>query len=184
MKLVCPACGAIASAEIWLNDALCRDAFAAVAGLPAPLPKTVLGYLGLFRPSQTGLTWKKSLRLATEISALTACGYVSVQGRVDRPCPPRVWAQAMEQMVERRQALSLPLKNHNYLRQVAWQIADQEDAQNEKSSHASPIRRQTGAIVITEQIGNISSPLDQYIQGLRESKPSDEEMALWKRDRG
>ena len=34
-------------------------------------------------------------------------------------------------MSERRDSLRLPLKNHNYLRQIAWTIADQDDAKAE-----------------------------------------------------
>jgi hypothetical protein len=177
MKLICPACGAIASAEAWSNDGTCREALALIAGLPSPLPKAVLAYISLFRPGKTGLTWKKALRLSQEINALTACGYVSAPGKVDRPCPARIWAQAMEQMVEKRGALSLPLKNHNYLRQVAWQLADQEDAKAEQSKPRVSRNTDNGPAA------SIQNPLDEYIQGLRDSKPTDEEMALWKAGR-
>lgn len=174
MKLICPSCSAIASAESWLNDAMCRETLALIAGMPSPLPKVALGYLSLFRPGKTGLGWKKALRLSEEIAKFTACGYVSVQGKVDRNCSPRIWAQAMEQMVERRGTLNLPLKNHNYLRQIAWQLADQEDARVEQS-RGRVIRQHSQA-----PLPPIMNPLDQYIQGLRDSKPTDEEMAAWK----
>ena len=178
MKLVCPGCGAIVSAECWLNDELSRSTLSVVAGLPAPLPKSILGYLSLFRPLQSGLTWKKALRLTDEIKELTGKGYVNVQVKVDRDCPPRIWCQAMDQMVERRIRLGLPLKNHNYLRQVAWQLADQEDAQAEKNKPAvhRPQRQ-------NREPQAISNPLDQYIQGLRKTQPTDEEMSEWKKDR-
>ena len=179
MKLICPACGAIASAESWINDELCRATLAKIAGLPTPLPKTVLGYLSLFRPDKTGLTWKKALRLAEEIAALTACGFVSIHGKVDRTCSPRIWAQGMEQMIEKRLSLTLPLKNHNYLRQVAWQLADQEDASREQQSHiARPIRTASSG-----PIASIQNPMDAYIQGVRDTKPTDEELAAWKSSR-
>ena len=175
MKLVCPACGAVVAAECWLNDEMSRTALAAIAALPAPLPKSILGYMSLFRASSS-LGWTKVVRLVEEIRELTGRGYVNVQGKVDRTCPPRIWSLAMDQMVERRIGLSLPLKNHNYLRQVAWQLADQEDAQAEKSRNAihAP-RRQSN-----ERPQNLSSPIDQYVQGLRETKPTDEEMDVWK----
>jgi len=178
MKLVCPACGAIASADTWLNDELCREALSRIAALPAPLPKAALGYMSLFRPGRTGLTWKKALRLSEEIASLTACGYVSVKGQVDRNCPPRIWAQAMEQMVEKRITLTLPLANHRYLGKVAWQLADQEDLQAEKQSRVRPTRTAG-----PDRSLSISSPLDAYIQGLRDTRPSDEEMAAWKAGR-
>lgn len=177
MKLICPSCGAIASSDAWSNDETCRAALALIAGLPSPLPKVVLGYLSLFRPGKTGLTWKKALRLAEEISGLATCGYVSAPGKVDRPCPARIWGQAMEQMTEKRSSLTLPLKNHNYLRQVAWQLADQEDAKTEKVS--GRVTRSASS----DPVSSIQNPLDAYIQGLRDSKPTDEEMAIWKAGR-
>jgi hypothetical protein len=178
MKLICPACGAIASAETWINDELSRETLARIVELKAPLPKSVLGYMSLFRPGKTGLAWKKALRLAEEIATLTGCGYVKNQGKIDRDCPPRIWAMAMDQMTERRAGLSLPLKNHNYLRQVAWQLADQADAQAEKSGPNISRKFATGGFV-PRTLG--MDPLNQYIQGLRDTKPTDEEMAEWKK---
>jgi len=177
LKLVCPGCGAVVSAECWVNDEISREALAKIAALPPPLPKSILGYLSLFRPFNSGLTWKKVLRLSEEIKTLAGRGHVNVQGKVDRNCPPRLWAQAMDQMVERRVGLALPLKNHNYLRQVAWQLADQEDALAEKSAARG---RRTCAANDPQPVSN---PLDQYIQGLRDTQPSEEEMAQWKKNR-
>ena len=37
----------------------------------------------------------------------------------------------MRQMIDSRERLQRPMKNHNYLRQVAWQLADQADANRE-----------------------------------------------------
>ena len=132
MKLVCPGCAAVASAESWVNDELCRETLAVVTRLPGTLPKVALGYLSLFRPGAQALSWKKALRLAGEIEQLVSPGYVKVHGKVDRNCPPAIWARAMEQMIEQRSGLELPLKNHRYLCKVAWGMADQADYQAEK----------------------------------------------------
>jgi hypothetical protein len=132
MKLICPGCGVVASAETWSNDELCRETLLVISRLSAPLPKAVLGYLSLFRPGKQALTWKKALRLAGEIEQLVATGYVHVQGKVDRTCPPSMWARAMEQMVEQRGALRLPMASHNYLAKIAWDLADQADYGKEK----------------------------------------------------
>ena len=56
----------------------------------------------------------------------------------------------MGQMVERSATLQRPLKNHNYLRQVVWQLADQADAGRERTQHHEVVsgeqraRRQRG----------------------------------------
>ncbi len=135
MKLICPGCGAIASAESWMNDADCRETLFIVAKLPSPLPKALLGYLSLFRPGTRALSWKKALRLAKEVEELTGKGFVSLQGRIDRNCSATIWSRAMEQMIEQRAGLSLPMPNHNYLRKVAYDLADQADYQGEKKQH-------------------------------------------------
>ena len=135
----------------------------------------MLGYLSLFRPGKTGLTWKKALRLSEEIRTLTGCGYVNVQGKVDRNCPARIWAQAMEHMVEKRVSLSLPLKNHRYLSKVAWDLADQADAMTEQQSRTQRVTRTT----TPGPVASVRSPLDEYIQGLRDTKPTTDEMSAW-----
>ncbi|MEW6595677.1 MAG: hypothetical protein AB1413_12485 [Thermodesulfobacteriota bacterium] len=133
MRLICPGCGLTASAEAWLNDAEARELLLVVAKLPPPLPEAVLPYLGLFRPEQKALAWKKARRVVAELAQLVGSGHVQVQGKPARPCPPRLWAEAMGQMVERRERITPPLPNHNYLRQVAWQLADQADSQAERT---------------------------------------------------
>lgn len=144
MKLVCPSCGATASADIWSNDAVAREAVMAIAALPAPLHISTMHYFTLFRPVKSALAWKKVLRLAGEIKALCGAGYVSTQGQVDRNCPPRIWAAAMDEMAERQNAIKRPLKSHNYLRQVAWGLADQAAKQqesgtrNQEATHTRP----------------------------------------------
>ncbi|MBU1059094.1 MAG: hypothetical protein KJ804_12345 [Proteobacteria bacterium] len=155
MKLICPGCGSVASAETWLNDSLCRETMLAVVKLPTPLPQVMLGYMGLFRPGKRALTWKKAKRLADEIAALVAAGHIQVQGKVARPCPPRIWAMAMEQMLERRDSLRLPMPNHNYLRQIAWELADREDAGQE-----STIRKQEAQGNRTRHTGHAPRGID------------------------
>lgn len=191
MKLVCPSCGLTASAEAWLNDAAARELLLAVATLPAPLPKTCLPYLGLFRPETRALSWAKAGKIVAELALLAAAGHVQVQGKVARPCPPRILSAAMEQMVERRDSIRRPLPNHNYLRQVAWQLADEADAKDELRIKSYELRggRPAGREESGSRAGNGEmrgvlkpgemSPMDAYVQGHRDDKPSQEEMNEW-----
>ena len=135
MILICPSCGAAHSAEGWENDATARQALQASTKLPESVNSVLLAYLGLFRPAKQALRWSKSLKMITELSAMIAQGHIQIQGKVARPCPPHLWAQAMDAVTDRRATLTLPLKNHNYLRQVAYQIADQADAGRERNQH-------------------------------------------------
>lgn len=174
MKLICPGCGSVASAETWLNDALCRETLLAVVKLPSPLPQATLGYLSLFRPGKQALTWKKAKRLVTEITALVATDHVQVQGKVARPCSPRIWSQAMEQMNEQRNGLSLPMPSHIYLRKVAWDLADREDAGHGYSSNSNSRMYQEP---------DTSSPVNTLISGMfktvdQRPEPENKEMCL------
>lgn len=133
LTLICPCCGSPASAEAWTNEKNGRELLAAVATLPHPLPEAILSYLPLFRPVPRALSLKKALRLIRELAALVGSGYVQVQGKVARPCQPRIWALAIEDMSERRGGLTLPISGHNYLRKVAYDLADRESLKAERS---------------------------------------------------
>lgn len=204
MKLVCPSCGLTASAEAWLNDASARELLLAVATLAYPLSKACLPYLGLFRPEKRALSWDKAGKIVAELTKLIAPGHVQVQGKVARPCPPRIWAQAMEQMVERRDSIRRPLPNHNYLKQVAWQLADEEDARGEttrRQQEASGSIRSRATTTTPNPLlsqgegfcspsslrrgpgGGCLSPMDAYVQGHRDDKPTEEELKEWSRGR-
>lgn len=127
-----------------------RKAFAARATLPVEVSAHLLPYLALFRPDKRALSWSRSLKVMQELAAQIAPGWVQVQGKPARECPPSIWAAGMAQMVERSATLQRPLKNHNYLRQVVWQLADQADAGRERTQHHEVVsgeqraRRQRG----------------------------------------
>lgn len=135
MILICPSCGSAHSAEGWENDVIARQAFQAALKLPAPVQSALLAYLGVFRPAKQSLRWSTSLKLINELSVIVAQGYIQVQGEVARPCPPHLWAQAMEVVIARRHKLTKRLKNHNYLREVVYDIANQADAGRERTQH-------------------------------------------------
>jgi hypothetical protein len=162
MKLICPSCGAVAGADAWENDAAAREMLKAACELPSGLQPVLLGYLSLFRPGKSALSWKKALRVTRDLAALVAAGHVQVQGKVSRPCPVRIWATAIEQMVERRGSLQLPLPNHNYLRQIAWSLADAADARNEQVARSNEVtghRRDQQA-----GVEEISPIMKQYLE--------------------
>lgn len=149
MKLTCPCCGAVASAEAWQNDAEARRALQQALRLPPEIQSEILAYLGLFRPGQSALAWSRAVKIMAELTQLTCSGWVQVQGKPARPCPSKIWAIAMRQMIDSRERLQRPMKNHNYLRQIAWQLADQADAnrelqqeQDERSGWARAERQQ------------------------------------------
>jgi hypothetical protein len=179
MNGTCQTCGTVAPIEWFLSETEHRQLAGLLVKLPKDVEKVVLHYLGLFRPVKgRALQARKATRLLAEISALVATGHVQIDRRVARPCPPAIWAQAMEQMVERRDRLTIPMPNHNYLKTIAWDLADQADARAEKVGKSIVRKGEHSQAPVP-----IANPLDQYIQGLRDDKPTDEEMDIWKSNR-
>lgn len=152
MRLCCPGCGLVASTEAWGNDAAARDALAAVAGLPAPLPGVLPSYLSLFRPEKSALGWAKALRLTRDLAALVGRGHVQIGAKVARPCPPAIWAAAIDDMLGRRERLERPMKNHKYLCLVAYGLAVAADAQAEQKQHEQQRQHPTRPEGPTEEV--------------------------------
>lgn len=131
MKLVCPSCGAVASAEAWANDAAARQCLRIVAELPGDVGRRCLPYLALFRPlSGRGMSWQRCLRLLSELAGLVNDSYVQWESRPARPNSAAAWTQAMERMIQ-QPPRQLPMRNHNYLRTIAYEIANESDRQAE-----------------------------------------------------
>jgi len=131
VRLTCPACGAVSSAEAWMNDADARAALRIVAELPWSVSRIVLSYLALFRTPGKGLKWTRALKLLADLDALMKASHVQWEQRPARANSAEAWGKAMERIIE-HPPKTLPLKNHNYLRAVAWEIADDIDKQLEK----------------------------------------------------
>ncbi|MDD4355814.1 MAG: hypothetical protein PHN98_01080 [Smithellaceae bacterium] len=144
MRLVCPSCGATASAEAWSNDAAIRYTIDALLQLPTPVRLQALSYLGLFRQGTKALPWRRALKIVTGLKDLVAEGTVYWQGGETRPINAEIWGKAIEATLA-----SGPkgLKNHNYLRKCAWEMAadlaakmenDRELSRRNKQRHEEP----------------------------------------------
>jgi len=127
VKLTCPACGAVASAETWAAEVAAR------AALPGDMADVVLAYLALFRPAKNGLSWSRARKVLATLDEIIRRGHISVDRKPARPCPPAIWAEGLLAVRERFEAgaLTTPLKNHNYLRAVVYDLAERADAKNE-----------------------------------------------------
>jgi len=129
MKLVCPSCGATASAEAWTNDAAIRYTIEALIQLPTPVRIQTLSYLGLFRQGTKALPWRRALAITRSLKELVEMDTVHWQGGETRPINADIWGKAIEATLA-----SGPkgLKSHNYLRHVAWELAAELAAKTEK----------------------------------------------------
>ena len=116
MRLTCPCCGAQNSLEALLNDAAARQAVAVALALPG-LGDRLVRYLGLFRAPKHGLTWDRAARLLEELNTAIAAGQITRHGQ-DWPAPLDYWKSALDQVLDARPTLTLPLKTHGYLYEV------------------------------------------------------------------
>jgi hypothetical protein len=79
------------------------------------------------------LSWRKAWRLLEEIQELVGAAEIAWAQKAARPNSPEVWARAMEQMCVHPPS-RLPLRNHNYLRTIAYDLADEIDKTREAQS--------------------------------------------------
>lgn len=135
VNLRCPACGAVAGADAWATDAEVRGLFALVTTLPAPVLPELLPYLALFRPKARSLSWRRAKRVTQDLAEMVKKPGLSWERRPVRPCPPALWAEAMRLVTER--GPERPLRNHNYLRAIAYELSDRADARREKDTEAA-----------------------------------------------
>lgn len=133
MRLICPACGAMCSAEGWQNDAVARSTLDCLLRFPNEVRSLVLPYLGLFRTGKSGLTWPRAYRLAADLLNLVEKGSIAWDGAEERPAPPILWQQAIDAVMLRRPKA---LANHNYLRHTAWEMASPLAARREREQEA------------------------------------------------
>jgi hypothetical protein len=143
MRLICPSCGAIHSAEAWSGNVDARQCIRLVAELPSSVARNVLPYIALFRPvvpenerGYRGLIWQRALRLTGEVLQLTGAGTVEWKGRPARPIEPAVWGLAMERMLA-NPPRRLPLESHGYLISIAYELADEADRAREVRHNAA-----------------------------------------------
>lgn len=117
MRLTCPCCGASYGLEVLLADRAAREAVVAALALPSALGERLLRYVGLFRPRERTLSWDRAARLLTELQEAINAAQIERDGRV-YPAPVEYWKQAIDQMLDGRDRLSLPLKSHGYLHEI------------------------------------------------------------------
>lgn len=110
-----------------------------LAGMEPVLGRAVVEYLALFSPGKQKLRLARAVKLVAALDALVREGTVCRDERagVRRPATPAQWAAGIEQMLDQRAKLTLPLANHHYLRAIVYGIADQAGAAAEQAREAT-----------------------------------------------
>jgi hypothetical protein len=135
MKLSCPACGAAFSLDVLLGHEGARDSVMAALRLPAPLGKLLIQYIGLFRPASRNLSFDRVASLLNEMQPMIEAGLIERNGR-PWSAPQDYWRMALDDMLAKRDKLTLPLKNHGYLLTIIAGLSGKAEAAVESKIEA------------------------------------------------
>ncbi len=135
MKTSCPACGAAFSIDVLIGNEGAREAVMAALAIPAPLGKLLVQYLALFRPAQRQLSFDRVANLLNELLPLIAEAKIERNGRI-WSAPQDYWVAALNEMLAKRDALTLPLKSHGYLLAIIEGYSSKAESKQEASTEA------------------------------------------------
>jgi hypothetical protein len=160
METTCTVCGCAQPIEAGFADADGKRFAALFADMEPALGRAVIGYLRLFKPAKTQLRMVRAIRLVQELLDLVNAGTVARDERtgVRRPASPAIWTLAIEQMLQSRAKLTLPLDSHNYLRAIAFGLADSADAVVERKKEAD-VRAGKHPTVVSEKSDKLAETL-------------------------
>ncbi len=136
MKTTCPSCGAVASLDVLIGHEGARDAVMAALKLPAQLGKLLIQYVSLFRPASRNLSMDRLAHLLEELQPMIDEGKIERGGRI-WSAPLEYWKTALEDMVNKRDKLTLPLKSHGYLLEIIVGYSSKAEAKAETQREAS-----------------------------------------------
>jgi hypothetical protein len=150
MYITCPTCSEFFPVSAGFIEADGKRFGMLLANMEPGLGRAAIDYLSLFTPAKQKLRLARAVKILTTLDALVREGSVCRDERqgVRRPATVLHWVAGIEQMLEQRARLTLPLLNHNYLRSVVFGIADQaaagEEQQREQNARAGRARAGTG----------------------------------------
>jgi hypothetical protein len=167
MNLTCPCCSVEFPIEAGFNDADGKRLAVLFAEMEPDLGRAAIGYLRLFKPPKTALRIARAIKIVQQLVELVSRGSVcrDERGDVRRPATPAVWSQAIEQMLQGKQKLVLPIENHNYLRAIAFAIADSIDAKAEQNREQERRSVRTRA---PEPV--IETPVEAHLRWLKQQR--------------
>ncbi len=132
--LSCPVCGAEFDLAVLFKSEESRKTFERLTANCSPLKDRLAQYAALAKPPKHKLGTDKALRIIATLLPDIERGAITRNGR-DWPAPLSAWAQAIDQMLERRNAgtLELPMKGHGYLYAILAGMADKFEGQAEQA---------------------------------------------------
>lgn len=135
MKATCPACGAVFSLDALLGHQGAREAVMAAMEMPAPLGWHLIRYFALFRPEERQLSMDRLANLLNELLPMIKDAKIERNKRI-WSAPLDYWRMALEEMISKRDSLTLPLKSHGYLLAIIEGYSSKAEAKQEARTEA------------------------------------------------
>lgn len=159
MRIICPCCQTDFPLEAGINDLNARNAIRRAFSL-TPVGDLLLAYVQLFKPEKRVLSMAKLTQLLDELVDMVKAGKIERNGRT-WPAPQAYWQQAIEQMLDNRDQLTLPLKSHGYLFTIIAGFADKAEGKLEAQAEA----RKAGGISPRHQEPPKTKTMPEEIRG-------------------
>lgn len=143
LRGICPCCHATVSLDAMVQDDDARALMALLAEFPTVVGRAYVRYLGLFRHASRSVSWGRLRRLTAELAPMVREEKVSRDGRT-LPAPHLVWAEAMDDLVDRRGRpnFRLPLAGHGYLLEVVVSKAEPLALAEAKAVEAARLKQE------------------------------------------
>lgn len=131
------------SLDVIIQHDAARAALVDAMGLNLALGKDLVRYLGLFRPASRNLTMDRVASLLAELAPLIHAARIQHKGST-YAAPLEHWRSAIDELMGKRDTLTLPLKTHGYLLAMLAGYAGQvgaraEQAQQQRRSGVTPV---------------------------------------------
>lgn len=166
MKTTCPACGATMSLDTIIGHEGARAAVMIALKFPAPLGNLLVQYLAFFRPATRQLSFDRVASLLNELLPMIEAGKITRSGRI-WSAPQDYWKQALEEMLAKRDKLTLPLKSHGYLLAIIEGYGSKAETRQEAQTEA----RRGGQSPVGGHAHQPSAPSPQPSPGGRGGEP-------------
>lgn len=169
MRITCPCCQADFPIEAGINDVEARNAIKRAFSL-TPIGGQLLAYVQLFKPESRVMQMAKLTRLLDELVAMIRSGQIRHNGTL-YPAPQSYWEDAINQMLDNRQQLKLPMKTHGYLLSIIAGYADKAASRAEKQAEARKIGGAThDATPLEKKASAMPETVRQQLQQFKSTK--------------
>jgi len=142
MRMACPGCGAEFTLDVLIAHDGARAALVEAMDMNPALGKRLVQYLALFRPPKRQLTMDRVAKILQEIGPCIRERQIHRNGRI-WVIPIESWTWALDEIVAKKDKLTLPLKSHGYLFEMLIGAADKVEAKAEQETET---RRAHGAL--------------------------------------